>query len=120
MALFSESWLRHALATTPVDRSLTLEAEIQWVSFAADGGTDVCLVEHHNEVMALSHSTTKVDSWPEVKNIDVEPPETPGELTEPDTQMLGVEMPLPLEEQRASEQQIGEYRALPQEMKVQR
>ena len=64
-----------------------------------------------DEVMAMSPGTTEVDSQPEVKSMDVEPPETPGELTEPDGQMLSMEISPLSEEQSASKQDIKEYRA---------
>ena len=43
-----QNGMRHAPATTPVDRRPTSEAEMQRVSFAADGSTDICLVEFHD------------------------------------------------------------------------
>ena len=69
---------------------------------------DVCLVECCNEIEIMSPNTTEVASMSEVKNMDVEPLETPRESAEPGIRTLG---PPQVEGQSANEEAVGEFGA---------
>ena len=90
MRWFSESRPRHAPTTTPVKWSSTMEAEIRCVSYITNGCMDIHLVKHCDEVMDSSPIITKVDSWPEVKSMEVEiPPLSEKQIPPPEEQSTG-------------------------------
>ena len=68
---------------------------------------DIHLVECHDEIKTMSPNTTEAASAPEVKSMDVEPLETPRELTEPDIQTLGPQVPPLWEGQGANQEAVG-------------
>ena len=48
------------------------------MSFMAEGGTDICPVEHHDKIETMSSNAAEVASVPEVKSMEVESEETRG------------------------------------------
>ena len=59
------------------------------MSFAVEGGADICLVECHDEVETMPPDAVEMASAPDVKSMEVESEETSEEMTKPNIKMLG-------------------------------